>query len=391
MEKLRQLQQRFNELVKQLRESQAEQSPDASRIANIETEIRSLAGQIETEKAILRMQEGVDPETRSGESTPPDEGGGGNEAETRGAILDYMRTGDRQQLRAMTSGTTTGGDTGGYLIPQEWERQILEREREQFVMRQLADVQVSSLDRNIPVADDYGESDWIDEGTAYTESDAEFSSKFMESWKVGRICRVSEELLEDNTYNLESWLINAFAYSNGLAMEAAYISGDGTKKPRGFLLDAQAVEAGGASLAYDDFLELFAALKTGYFTRAVWLMNVKTLAAAMKLKDESGAYLYKPFDPKAPTDPIGQILGKPIVLSALMPDIDEGSNPVALGDFKRYRIQDRSGFTIQRLNELYAATGFVGFKGKQRTDGKLLIDEAIQVLEIPVTPPSGGT
>jgi len=77
---------------------------------------------------------------------------------------------------------------------------------------------------------------------------------------------------------------------------------------------------------------------------------------------------------------MGHILGKPIVISALMPDIGAGKKPVALGDFKRYRVQDRSGFTIQRLNELYAANGFVGFKGKQRTDGKLLIPEAIQAL-----------
>ena len=378
MEKLRKLQQRFNELVSQLRAAQGEESPDASKIANMETEIRSLAGQIETEKAIVRTQEGIEPEGRSGEGQSPVEP---TEEETRAAILAYMRTGDLSQLRAMTSGTTTGGDTGGYLIPQEWENQILEREREQFIMRNLADVQISSLDRNIPVADEYGESAWIDEGAAYAESDAKFAEKNLEAFKVGRICKVSEELLEDNTYNLEQWLINTFAYTNGLAMEAAYINGNGTKKPRGFLLDAQAVPAEDEKLSYEDFLNLFAALKPGYFSRANWLMNVKSLVEAMKLKDEAGNYLYKPFEPKSPTDPMAHILGKPVYISALMPDIAAEAKPIALGDFKRYRIQDRSGFTIQRLNELYAATGFVGFRGKQRTDGKLLIAEAVQVLE----------
>jgi HK97 family phage major capsid protein len=378
MNKLRELQQRFNGLVKQLRDAQAEQAPDASKIAAMETEIRALAGQIETEKAIVRTQEGADPETRSGESTPPSGEAGGEE--TRAAILAYMRTGDRTQLRAMTSGITGGGDTGGYLIPQEWENRILEREREQFVMRQLADVQLSSLDRIIPVADNYGESNWIDEGGAYEESGAEFSKKTIGAHKVGRIVKVSEELLQDNAYNLESWLIDAFAYSNGLAMEAAYISGDGSGKPKGFLQDCQTVEASGDALKYDDLLALFAALKTGYFNNATWLMNVKTLVSVMSLKDASGQYLYKPFNAPASNGPVGTILGKNIVLSSFMPDIGSGKTPIALGAFKRYRIHARSGFTIQRLDELFAGNGFVGFRGKQRTDGKLLIDEAVQAL-----------
>jgi HK97 family phage major capsid protein len=385
MEKLRQLQQRFNELVTQLRSAQGEPSPDASRIANIETEIRSLAGQIETERAILITQEGVDPEERSGDAAPAS--GEESEAETRAAILAYMRTGDREQLRDLTSGTSgIGGDTGGYLIPQEWENKILEKERESFVMRQLANVQMSGLDRQIPVVDDYGESEWIAEGTVYPTSDPSFSAKLMEAWKVGRICKVSEELLQDNAYNLEQWLIDTFGYTNGLAMETAFINGDGSSKPRGLLLDAQTVAAAAPytapAVAYDDLLAMFAALKTGYFSRATWLMNVNSLTAIMKLKDTSGRYLYQPFFPKTPTDPIAQILGKPVVLSANMPDIAAGAKPIALGDFKAYRIHDRAGFSIQRLNERYADTGFIGFKGYQRTDGKLLIPEAVKVLAI---------
>lgn len=378
MNKLRELQQRFNALVASLRAAQGEESPDASTVASIEIEIRALAGQIETEKAILLNQDGVLPEGRSGGSSPPFDN---NEEGTRSAVLAYMRTGDRSQLRDMTGGVTGGGDTGGYLIPQSWENQILEKEKETFVMRQLAEVQMSDTDRNIPVADDYGESGWIIEGAAYPESDAKFGAKLMQAFKLGRICKVSEELLQDNQYSLEQWLIGTFGYTNGLAMELAYINGDGAGKPRGFLLDAEPVKAKGATLEYDDLLNMFADLKTGYFINARWLMNRNTLTAVMKLKDASGAYLYKPFEPKTPTDPIGQILGSPVVLSSYMPDIEAGEKPVALGDFKRYRVQDRAGFSIQRLNEKYADTGFVGFRGMQRTDGKLLIPEAVKALE----------
>jgi HK97 family phage major capsid protein len=380
MEKLRQQQQRFNELVKQLRDSQSEQSPDASKIASIETEIRALAGQIETEKAIVRTQ-GADPEKRSGESTPTTSEA--QQEETREAVLAYMRSGDKAQLRAaMTSGITGGGDTGGYLIPQEWENRILEREREQFVMRNLADVQMSALDRKIPIVDNYGVSNWIDEGGKYTESEAKFSEKFMEAHKLGRIVKVSEELLQDNTYNLEAFLIEAFAYSNGMAMEEAYTKGDGKGKPRGFLLDCKTVASTSNKVEYKDLLALFAALKSGYFNNASWLMNTSTLVEVMLLKDGSDQFLYKPFSAPDSNGPIGTILGRNVVLSSFMPNVESGEKPIALGDFKRYRIHDRLGFTIQRLDELYAETGFVGFRGRQRTDGELLIDEAVQALTI---------
>jgi len=191
---------------------------------------------------------------------------------------------------------------------------------------------------------------------------------------------VSEELLQDNAYNLEQWLADSFGYTNGLAMEQAYISGDGAGKPRGFLTDADAVSAAGNTVTYDSLLSLFAALKTGYFTRAVWLMNKNTLVAIMKLKDTAGAYLYKPFNEPASNGPIGSILSKNVVLSDLMPDVGGDKKPIALGDFKYYRILDREGFQIQRLNERYADFGMIGFRGWQRTDGKLLISEAVKAL-----------
>jgi HK97 family phage major capsid protein len=109
-------------------------------------------------------------------------------------------------------------------------------------------------------------------------------------------------------------------------------------------------------------------------------MNKNTLVAIMKLKDTSGAYLYKPFNEPASNGPIGSILSKNVVLSDLMPNVNDGGKPIALGDFKYYRILDREGFQIQRLNERYADFGMIGFRGYQRTDGKLLIPQAVKVL-----------
>jgi len=380
MDKLKKLIHKREELIKQFRTAQEKESPDINEIDKLGAELRSVMQQIETEEAYLRST-GANPYEPSGVATPPT--GEPQGAEVRAAISHYMRTGDRAQLRALTS--ATGGDSGngGYLIPEEWERQIIEQERELFVMRQLADVQSSATTVNIPVAVDVGESTWIEEAGAYSESDAEFDTVQLKAHKVGRICRVSEELLADNQYNLESWLTGAFGYSNGLAMEEAYIKGDGVGKPTGFLVDAQKVNASAAALKYEDILNLFKALKSGYFNNAAWLMNAATLVEIMKLKDTSGKYLYSPFEPKTATEPMGQMLGKKIIVSSQLPDIGAGNTPIVLGDFKKYRIHDREGFTILRMNEAFAANGLVGFRGMQRTDGKLLIAEAVQALQMP--------
>jgi len=377
MEKILEMRKKLQALILQMRECQGVENPDMTKIENISAEVRALANQIETEEAIARLNGEADPFTRGSGNTPP----ASKEEETRAAVIHFMRTGDAAELRAMTSGITGNGDTGGYLIPQEWENAILEREKELFVMRSLADVQQSTHDRNIPVADDYGESGWIDEGGAYPESDANFLPEEMKAFKLGRICKVSEELLQDNTYNLEQWLINVFSYTNGLAMEKSFINGNGIKKPRGFLLDAQGVAASNASITYKDILKVFAALKSGYFANANWIMNGNTLVEVMLLQDASGRYLYQPFSNLGSSNaPLGAILNRPVVISSLMPDIGAGNKPIAFGDFKRYRIHDRLGFKIQRLDEIYAANGFIGFRGKQRTDGKLLIEEAVQSL-----------
>jgi HK97 family phage major capsid protein len=386
MDKLRELQQRFNALVKELRASQAEENPDAAKVASIETELRSLAGQIETERLIIRTQDGIDPEAPHKEGVKPGDGIPSGEEEQRAAVLAYMRTGEvGQELRAMSTGKTSGGDTGGYLIPESWENRILEKAREEFVMRQISTVETSATDKNIPIGNDLGQSVWLAEAAAYTDSDLSFSGIIMNAHKVGRAIKVSEELMEDNQYDLEGHIINAFGYSNGLAEEQAYISGDGTGKPRGFTLDAQVAltSAAGTAITYEELLNLFKSLKSGYDAGARWIMNKNTMVEFMKLKDAAGQYIFRPFvDPSGiGRHEVGYLMGRPVTISSFMPDIAFSAKAVAYGNFSYYRIQDRSGFTIQRLNEAFAMNGQVGFRGHHRTDGKLLLPEAIKVIQ----------
>ena len=97
-----------------------------------------------------------------------------------------------------------------------------------------------------------------------------------------------------------------------------------------------------------------------------------------KLKDGSGQYLWQP------SVQVGQpdtILNRPVQTSAYVPTVEAGAKSIAFGDFGYYWVADRQGRSFQRLNELYAATGQVGFKATQRVDGKLILPEAIKVLQ----------
>ena len=378
-DELRQAQQDFDKVANEFWQLTKDNNVEMVRgdVMELQKRLDSHAAKVESLKQILKTQDGIDPEKRY--SQTPILGDKEMYGIDSSDVRTYLQTG--LQTRDMTSGFTGGGDSGGYLIPQSWENQIIERERELFVMRQLADVQLSESDRNIPVADDLGQSTWIKEGQAYPESGAEFDTKFLHAYKVGRICKVSEELLMDNSFNLENWLVETFAYTNGYAMETAFFTGDGNDQPSGFIHDAETVDAGGAILSYNVLLEMYAALKEPYYFNSTWLMNRNTLIEIMKLKDDAGSYIFKPYDTKKESDPLGHILGRPVVVTSFMPNIGAGNKPIAFGDFRRYRIHDRAGFQLQRLNELYAENGFIGFRGMQRTDGKLLIPEAIQVLE----------
>lgn len=109
----------------------------------------------------------------------------------------------------------------------------------------------------------------------------------------------------------------------------------------------------------------------------MWVLNDSTIKAIRKLKDSNGQYLWQP---SFVADNPDTILSRPVKTSAYMPAIAAGAKSIAFGDFTYYWIADRQGRSFKRLNELYAATGQVGFLASQRVDGKLILSEAVKVL-----------
>lgn len=272
---------------------------------------------------------------------------------------------------------------GGYLVPDEYERTLVETLEEENIFRQLAKIiQTSSGDRKIPVVATKGTASWIDEEGAYTESDDSFGQVSIGAYKLGTMIKVSEELLNDSVFDLESYISREFARRIGAKEEEAFFTGDGSGKPLGILAASGGAETGitaasATAITADELIDLFYSLKAPYRRNAEWLLNDSTIKAVRKLKDGSGQYLWQPSLTAGTPD---LLLGRPVRTSAYMPAVAAGAKTIAFGDFSYYWIADRQGRSFKRLNELYAANGQVGFLGSQRVDGKLILPEAIKVL-----------
>ena len=292
-----------------------------------------------------------------------------------------MKNPDRSILNALQIGTDS---EGGYLVPDEFERTLVDGLKETDIFRTLAHViQTTSGDRKIPVVASHGSASWVDEEGAYTESDDAFSQVTIGAYKLGTMIKVSEELLNDSVFDIQSYLVSEFARRIGNKEEEAFISGDGTGKPVGILANTGGAQLGvtaasATAITVDELITLYHSLSVPYRKNAVWLMNDSTVQFIRKLKDGNGQYLWQPSLVAGTPD---TILGVPVKVSRYMPEIAAGVKSIAFGDFSYYWIADREGRSFRRLDELFAATGQVGFRGSQRVDGKLILPEAIKVLQ----------
>lgn len=295
---------------------------------------------------------------------------------------NVMRT--KMPLPSVSNALQIGTDSeGGYLVPDEFEKTLVEALEEENIFRQMAKIiQTSSGDRKIPVVASKGSAFWIDEGAAYTESDDSFGQVSIGAYKLGTMIKVSEELLNDSVFDLESYISKEFARRIGAKEEEAFFTGDGEGKPLGILAETGGAQTGvtaasATAITADELIDLYYSLKSPYRKNAVWVLNDSTIKVIRKLKDNNGQYLWQPGLTAGAPD---TILGRRIRTSAYMPAVASDAKTIAFGDFSYYWIADRQGRSFKRLNELYAATGQVGFLASQRVDGKLVLPEAIQVL-----------
>ncbi len=296
------------------------------------------------------------------------------------AMLSALRSNFRNVSNVLQEGIDADG---GYLVPDEYDTRLIDGLKEENIIRKLGHTITTSGERKINIAATKPAAAWIDEGETLTFSDATFSQINLDAHKLHVAVKVTEELLYDNAFRLENYIIEEFYKALANAEEDAFINGDGTGKPLGILAASGGAEVGvttasATAITADEVINLVYSLKRPYRKNAVFILNDQTIAALRKLKDGNGTYMWQPALVAGEPD---KLLGYPVYTSAYMPTVESGAKTIIFGDLSYYNIGDRGSRSFAELRELFAGNGMVGFVAKERVDAKLVLPEAIKVLQ----------
>lgn len=294
----------------------------------------------------------------------------------RKAMLNALRTNFRQISNVLQEGVDSDG---GYLVPEEYDKRLIDVLSEENIMRGLATTIRTSGEHKINIAATKPAASWIEEGGALTFGDATFDQIIMDAYKLHVAIKVTEELLYDNAFGLENYIITQFGKALGNAEEDAFLNGDGEHKPTGLFHATKGGQiafttSGANTIASDEILNLIYSLKRPYRKKASFILNDKTLANIRTLKDNNGAYIWQPSYQAGEPD---RLAGYALHTSAYAP-----TDAVAFGDYSYYNIGDRGTRSFAELKELFAGNGMIGYVAKERVDGKLILPEAVQVMKI---------
>ena len=355
---------------------------DAAAYDRMEQEVVDLGKDIER----LERQANIDAELAQPHAQPltNQPGKAGLEAKTgrasdeyRKAMLQALRTNFRQVSNVLQEGVDTNG---GYLVPEEYDRRLIDVLNEENIMRGLAATITTSGEHKINLAATKPAASWIEEGGTLTFGDATFDQILMDAYKLHVAIKITEELLYDNAFGLESYIIDQFGKAIGNAEEDAFLNGDGKHKPTGLFTSAKVgVTTSTATISSDDMINLVYSLKRPYRKNASFIVNDQTLSALRKLKDNNNAYIWQPSYQAGEPD---RLLGYALHTSAYVPTIAAGKPVIAFGDYSYYNIGDRGTRSLQELKELFAGNGMIGYVMKERVDGKLVLPEAVQLLQM---------
>ena len=326
-------------------------------------------------------------------------GNGSNpeQAEHKQAFTKWMRKGVEDGLaeleaKALNLGTSPDG---GFAVPEELDRNIIQLERGTTPMRGICNVITVGNEEYKRLVNLGGAgSGWVGEADARpatgTPQLATVSPLFGEIYANPE---ATQKMLDDVFFNAEQWLADEVAMEFSEQENVAFTGGDGSKKPKGFLAyttDAKADHArafgtlqhilsgAAATITPDALIDLVYSLKTGYRRNASFVMNSLTIPLIRKLKDVDGNYLWRPgLDAAEPST----LMNKPIVENDDMPVVAANSLAIGFGDFKRgYTIADVRGIRV--LRDPFTHKPYVGFYTTKRVGGGLMDSNAIKLLKI---------
>lgn len=361
---------------------------DAKTYAEMEKRVKDISAEIDRMQAMEAMERELNKPTSTPitenpmntRSEKPKKTGRASD-EYKQAVLNALRSNFRQVSNIMQEGVDADG---GYLVPDEYDSRLITKLTEENVIRRLGHRLSTSGDHKINIAASTPAAAWIEEGESLTFGDATFDQIILDAHKLHVAVKVTEELLYDSMFDIENYLFDAFGKALANAEEDAFINGDGNGKPLGILAAAGGAQTGvttasSTAITADEVINLVYSLKRPYRKNAVFIMNDQTIAVIRKLKDGNGMYMWQPALTAGEPD---RLLGYPVHTSQFMPTIAAGAKTIAFGDFSYYNIGDRGSRSLGELRELFAGNGMVGFLAKERVDGKLVLPEAVQCLQM---------
>lgn len=348
------------------------------------TELENLKSDLETELVSLKRPGG--PQQQSKAAT-----------EHKTAFMQFMRKGDDDGLRELERKALQVGtdEDGGYAIPEELDRSILTLLKDEVVMRQEATVMtIGGSDYKKLVNVGGTASGWVGEADLRPATDAS-KLKLIEPF-MGEIYgnpQATQKMLDDVFFNAEDWINSELAIEFSEQEEIAFTTGNGTKKPKGFLAYASSLDddktrafgnlqhilsGSAAAVTADAIIKLVYTLRKSHRSGAKFMMNNNSLFAIRILKDSEGNYLWRPgLEVNQPST----LVGYGIAENEQMPDIAADAKAIAFGNFKRgYTIVDRIGTRI--LRDPYTNKPYVGFYTTKRTGGMLTDSQSIKLMQI---------
>ncbi len=350
---------------------------DAETYNAMEEKIKNYSKEIERMEELENMENELNKPVNSPIVTKPLKAD--NEVKTgrasneyKEAMLNALRSNFRQVSNVLQEGVDADG---GYLVPDEYDTRLIQKLEDNNVVRALATKIKTSGEHKINIASTTPAAAWIEEGGTLTFGDAKFEQKILDAHKLHVAVKVTEELLYDNAFGLENFLIDSFGKAIGNAEENAFLNGTGNGQPTGIF----ATTGGGTYITTeategDAIIELVYSLKRAYRKNAAFILNDKMIAKIRTYKDHNGAYMWQPSLIAGEPD---KLLGYPVYTSQYAPE-----DSIAFGDFSYYNIGDRGARSFKQLTELFAGNGMIGYVAKERVDGILVLPEAVQILKI---------
>lgn len=282
---------------------------------------------------------------------------------------------------ALQEGTAAAG---GFLVPTEFETALVQLLVNLDPVRANAHIITTASDRAIPIEVSKGTFAYMGENGTYGKTQPSFGQEVLSAFKSGGIVQVSEELLLDAAFDLQSYLVGMAGDAYNNLEEINFANGDGVNKPKGlFQTDSVAgvalgnvLGAAAGAITADNIVDTYHALARRYRQNASWLMSDNTVKLIRKIKTGLAGDTTYIWQPGLTADRPDTLLGRPVLITGGAPDAAANARSMVLVDLSKYYIADRVGISMMRMDELYAESGQVGFRFTRRNDARLVDPKA---------------